>query len=694
MDILTYFSALPIAGFLLSAGLGIFTLTRNARHPANISFTCGMASLALIQAGAAAMMLSEGLAEAGFRLYLTGQLLLPPAWGVFSYVFARTGLRRMAREKAPVLLPIFISSAFFIFQAWGMDLEADFNGTLHTGPQARYMYLYLIIGIVPALIQLENTFRSSSGTKRWQIKYLIFGLGGILAFFIYLSSQEFLLSSYGIETVLLASAVVLICSAMVTVFMVRHRLMDVNIFVSRYFVYNSVALIAVGVYLITIGLVVHGIKVLDLPFNYFVSNLFIFVSVLALIILLSTYFLRRKVQLFINRNFYSHKYEFRDKWMETIDKVSSRQSVEELEAVLTDMISTSMFSRPVLIWLFDPLSGHFRASLASSQDESISGAHPLVGFIRQMQSPFSAFDLPKTVEGLEARSVFERTGTILCAPIKAGSDLIGFVLQGADISGERYIQDDFELLKAITTQAAVQIKNIRLSQDLINAREVEAFHRLSAFVMHDLKNLANSLSLVSQNASHNMDSAEFRKDAFRTIELTVARMKELIEKLSNLPKGQQIDKFSVPVRDYIEGVIRKLPLSADRDIMLSNEVREGLRAEIDPDALETVFVNLILNACEAIGRGGRITVSSSEAEDHIMISVSDTGPGIPADFIKNGLFRPFRSTKKTGLGIGLYQCKSVVEAHGGTIEVRSSAGSGTTFRIKLPSRAAEDAALN
>ena len=130
----------------------------------------------------------------------------------------------------------------------------------------------------------------------------------------------------------------------------------------------------------------------------------------------------------------------------------------------------------------------------------------------------------------------ESTSAVLCSPMEASGELLGFILQGEDIGGESYRADDFELLKALSTQAAVQIKNIRLAQELSTAKEVEMFHRMSSFIMHDLKNLTNSLSLITQNAHHNIGNIEFQKDAIKTIEGTTIRMRGLIEKLSSLPQ--------------------------------------------------------------------------------------------------------------------------------------------------------------
>src|SRR5207249_7384536 len=109
----------------------------------------------------------------------------------------------------------------------------------------------------------------------------------------------------------------------------------------------------------------------------------------------------------------------------------------------------------------------------------------------------------------------------------------------------------------------------------------------------------------------------------------------------------------------------------------------------DPEALLHVIQNLITNAVEVLDGRGTLTVTTTRDEDLAVVAVADTGGGIPDEFLRKSLFAPFRSTKKGGWGIGLYQAKSIVEAHGGTIEVASTEGVGTTFSIKLPIRSGD-----
>ena len=108
------------------------------------------------------------------------------------------------------------------------------------------------------------------------------------------------------------------------------------------------------------------------------------------------------------------------------------------------------------------------------------------------------------------------------------------------------------------------------------------------------------------------------------------------------------------------------------------------RVRADREQIKRVVENLVLNACEALTDGGRVTVGTTVKEGKVIVTVSDTGRGMSQAFVKNSLFRPFTSTKKKGLGIGLYQCKTIVEAHGGSIEVVSEEGKGSTFRVRLP----------
>ncbi|MGR3317172.1 MAG: hypothetical protein ACUZ8O_01655, partial [Candidatus Anammoxibacter sp.] len=342
--IIKIISLISVINVCLCLGLGVFTFSRNPKHLSNIGFLLVMLSLAILNAGDALLLLAGDSYYGviyGIQLSTAGQSLLPPSLLLFSVVFARVEHRSSLIRWLPFLAPIALASMVFIylmntdaFVTVSVFNLAEYYGNtsfresarLVFGPIAYYFYIYFIIGAILCLVNLESTFRSSKGLKRFQIKYIIFCFGGILVFFIYLASQILLFSNISVPLALTRSIVVLICILITTVSIARQRILDVDIFVSRYVVYNSVTLIGMSAYFLVVGVVFEVIKFYHIPFDYFLKVLFVFISLLILVIILFVSSLRRRIQLFINRHFYKHKYEFRDTWMETIERISLKNS--------------------------------------------------------------------------------------------------------------------------------------------------------------------------------------------------------------------------------------------------------------------------------------------------------------------------------------------------------------------------------
>ncbi|MFQ5735864.1 MAG: XrtA/PEP-CTERM system histidine kinase PrsK [Thermodesulfobacteriota bacterium] len=694
-----YFATIGVIGAILCAALGLFTLLRNPRHLTNIGFALGMSSLAVIEAGCTLILLSplrEGFAEAGARILLSGQAALPAAWLLFSIVFARANYREILIRWTPVLLICSALSIFFIFSAGSLFLvRVEGGGILATdlpylslNPLGRYFNIYLIVGSAINLVHLETTIRSSSASKRWHIKYFILGVGSILTYFIYLSSQSLLFSLQGFESVLLTATVILISTSMMAVFIVKHRLLDVDIFISRYVIYNSLTVLVIGFYLLSVGIIAQGIRYFKVPFGFFFTTLFIFTSILLLMVFFFMASLRRKVQLFINKHFYKHKYEFRDKWMETIEKISGKRSVPEIRSTLREMIGETTGAKPVYLWLYDPVTRSYQAGNEVPEAfRRVALGSSFPGLLSKPLGPFTVEDVSVGNGPCAAllAQMFAGTGAVLCTPLVADQEVTGFIMQGPDQSNEPYIQDDFEILTAMSTQAAVQIRNITMAQELADAREVDTFSRISTFIMHDLKNLTNSLSLISQNAEQNMDNPEFRKDTIRTIDGTVSRMKRLIDRLSNVPRGVELKMVETDVGEFIRSTLKKIHLPHDKEVVITSDVDPVPPIYIDHEAVEMVLVNLIANAYDAIDKEGIIKVYANSNGESVNMVVQDNGSGISSEWIGAALFRPFKTTKKNGFGIGLYQCKTLIEAHGGTISVQSEVGRGTSFTVTLPS---------
>jgi len=223
------------------------------------------------------------------------------------------------------------------------------------------------------------------------------------------------------------------------------------------------------------------------------------------------------------------------------------------------------------------------------------------------------------------------------------------------------------------------VLSLKLSEQLSTAQEMAAIGRVSTFVIHDLKNHVSNLSLMMDNARDHIDNPEFQSDMLETLDETVGKMKGLIARLKNIKEAKQMN--FVPC-DLTEVVRRGIKDVGSPEMLVARE--QQVPVCIDMAEIEKVVHNLLLNAYEAESNKDAVTVEVGKQDGAAYFAVTDHGRGMSEDFIRNRLFKPFQSTKWHGFGIGLYQCRHIIETHGGTIEVLSKEGEGSTFRVQLP----------
>jgi signal transduction histidine kinase len=221
-------------------------------------------------------------------------------------------------------------------------------------------------------------------------------------------------------------------------------------------------------------------------------------------------------------------------------------------------------------------------------------------------------------------------------------------------------------------------------------RQFQSFVRLSAMLTHDLKNAIEALSLTVTNIERHFDDRDFRVDAMKTLSAATQNLRGLVARLSDpisTLSGEHRKPGPVDLVPVLKRVISMTAEPASEQHEIRIELPSSLFALVDGERIGKVIQNLIINALESMeGKRGILTVRAGHTEDgKSFFSVSDTGEGMSPRFIERRLFRPFATTKKKGVGLGLYTCREVVQANGGTIEVDSQRGVGTTFKVVLPS---------
>jgi HAMP domain-containing protein len=278
----------------------------------------------------------------------------------------------------------------------------------------------------------------------------------------------------------------------------------------------------------------------------------------------------------------------------------------------------------------------------------------------------------------------DATDPIMCAPLKTKNELLGAIAVESSMSGKDFTEADLELFSTFANEAALALENASLTENLIESRELDSFNRITSIIIHDLKGSINGLSLLLYNVEKNYDNPEFRADLIATIADTIKKTEGLVARLTSRP--HLLELRSEWVNLLLQRLVEKLYLRKLPDVELIEEYGELPKMMIDADNMERVFENVILNALEAMPNGGKLTIVTRKTKKPLaaVVEIIDTGRGMTEEFINRNLFKPFRTTKRKGLGLALFSCKEIVSLHGGKIEVTSELNRGTSFTIRLP----------
>jgi hypothetical protein len=565
---------------------------------------------------------------------------------------------------------------------------ADIPGSFYAAPLTAMGRAAVIVQLLATAVvvgMLESCLRGSRRAARWRTKYLLLGVGGILLAHIFFLSQVLLFNVLMGAYLSTWAVTLLIGSGLVGISMARGSQPGRDLAVSRHLVYRSIVIGVLGAYLVAVGVLSWLLALFDIPQKIFWSSLLIFVSAVALAAVLLSEDLRWKVKRFISRNFYRTKYDYRQEWSAFTNRFASVLTPHQLGPQLVHAVADTIGATRGALYLADPPDTRYRlAGVVEVEQDApfLEPQGPLLAVLRGQRTPLL---LESGAAPLHAVSRAFGEGSV-AVPLRWHDALLGVMLLGPERTGAPYSSEDLDFLATVSEQAAGAIATAQLSERLAQAREFEAFHRLTSFVVHDLKNSTSALSMLAQNALANFDDPEFQRDAIQTLSSTVARMKALLAKLASGSEATARGPRPVDVAAVLREAIR--PLTGNSRVTLDVELGQVPPVLGDADGLLRVFQNLLTNAAEAISGRGSVTVRLYEDHGWVVASVADTGCGMPPEFVQTALFVPLRSTKPGGWGIGLYQSKGVVEGHGGRIEVSSKEGEGSTLRVRLPAHSA------
>ena len=460
-----------------------------------------------------------------------------------------------------------------------------------------------------------------------------------------------------------------------------------KIFLNREIVYSSGMFIYVGVYFILISLISKILSEFNIGLNTFFSVLAAIAVAFGFFAVLSSKSLKERIKKFVDKNIYRGKFDYRRIWHEFSENMSS---VVKLDYALDIIVSKlkNWFNLSNVVFLLSENGDNTYVSQLASEKLSLK-------LDEKAKDWFIRYDKPLPVNekysNQYTKPLFKIMAEIIdmnsqkyALPLVYKRDLIGFIICCLG-NGNNLSRQEIELLKTLSTESAIVINNLLMTQELIYMKKIETYHRLASFVVHDVKNLISRLKLVIDNAEQNMSDPEFQKDMLNTISNSVFRMTDLINKIKLSVSENNLLLHPESIPDVINDVLKELNVFQNPAINLEDSIdKKGPLLKIDRDQLYKVIENVIINAIEAMPSGGKLKIATFYNEESYSIEINDTGKGMSQQFISEKLFQPFYSTKERGLGIGMYQSNEIIKAHKGNIKVKSTIKKGASFTIRLP----------
>ena len=556
------------------------------------------------------------------------------------------------------------------------------------GPEVARWTLFGRLALpVFGLVLLEQLFRNVPEDFRWLAKPLCIALACIFLFDVYLYSQAILFGRLDPASVAIRAAMHAIAVPLLYMASKRRSVSLVKFQVSRTAAFHTATLFLTGAYLLLVSAFGYYVRDYGGDLGTALQTALVFAAFVLLAVLVFSGEARARVRVFVGKHFFSYRYDYRAEWLRFTAMLSGNSSPREVGGLVVRGLANMLQSPAGALWTATPGTAEFV--------QSVHWNFPEVREKVEVASAFPTFLLRKTwiVDLAEYRQhpdrydgacipswLSELRHAWLVVPLIVLDELIGFVVLTEPHASTEVNWEVRDLLKTASRQAASYLAQTNATEALLEMRKFDAFNRMSAFVVHDLKNIVTQLSLMMQNARRLQDNPEFRQDMLTTVENSLEKMRQLILQLreGETPVGVLCGVELSPI------VQRLQAMSAARGRSLEVKVLEQVTATGHEERLARVLGHVVQNAFDAAPLDGRVWMTLQQAGDTAKIVVGDNGHGMTQEFVRTRLFKPFHTTKQNGMGIGAYESFQYVRELGGTIDVDSEVDRGTVISISLP----------
>lgn len=568
-----------------------------------------------------------------------------------------------------------------------LALPTSLAQPVDTAHSLKWLYFLALAQAVLGLLLVEQLFRNLAEDSRWNAKPLCLGLLCVFGFDIYLYSYAALFSRLDLDAAQIRGAVHTLAVPLLFVAASRRADWLTKIQVSRAAVFHSATLLLVGGYLLFISLLGYYVRFVGGDWGRALQLGLLVVALVFLSLLALSGAARAKLRVWVGKHFFRYRYDYRYEWLRFTNTLSTQCSPNEVGGLVIRGLADMLESPAGSLW-----------TVSSNGQELIQSVHwnvPNCTEREPIQSSFAEFlrtkgwiinldefrAFPQRYDDLKLPSWLRDDPQLwLVVPLQVGDGLTGFVVLCKARTPIEVNWEVRDLLKTASRQAASFLAQMHATEALLEVRKFDAFNRMSAFVVHDLKNIVTQLSLMMKNAKRLADNPEFQQDMLMTVESSLEKMRQLMLQLREGAKPPG----GISGVDLLEIVNRLAQVAQSRGRHLELQVRDVVVARGHEERVERVLGHVVQNAFDATPTSGRVWLSLERFVGSARVVVGDTGAGMSEEFMTNQLFKPFNTTKQTGMGIGAYESFQYIQELGGRIDVKSELNRGTVVTILLP----------
>ncbi len=662
---------------VLSATLGVLLHIRG-RHVASrpLAFACYAVCIWAIGKFFTGVTYFPGWQIPAARLSIAGAIFIP-------YLYLLFVLRFFSEEK---IFTWFLRGLFGLALAFELlNIGPTFVvGTTRAmtgdvwpvpGPYYTLFMFYVAIPVLLGLWRLVQHVREPSPALRMQVMYML--LGSLAVFF---GGAAVFIATYGWRVHPLFFALIPLYTVIVFVAIWRHQLFDVALVFRKGIVFSIALTLATATYVFSL-FVLRDMLVGRLGTS--VVSVTLGVALLAVLLFEP---IRKKIELLVDEIFFREAVTIEKKWVDTSQKLLHVLDLQELLRALLLALTQTVQPKGVAIYLDEKEADSpvFQAGVGFEKTDL-----PDSPFWKTLRQPIHRREIPVDAGPLLS-GWLDAHQVDLLVPIRTRDRFLGIILLRSKRDNRPYTLRDLGILNMTLTQIAVAVENAKLHEtmlrrerDLASTQRLATIGSMAAGLAHEVKNPLAAIKGMVGVLPENVHDPKFIQDFMGVVPEQIDRIIQLLQRVLQIGRKGPVSE-NIAVKQIVQEILRLVEhLLRKQNIVVTEHLNDIGDWIVPKEEMMQIVLNLVLNAIQAMPGGGTLALHGSQSDGRVVLSIRDTGQGIPGERLTN-IFEPFYTTKNGGTGLGLFVVRSQTALLGGHIRCESEVGKGTIFYLEFP----------